>query len=161
MNQWAVHELWEGCLTVNLPGQWTDCRSLRDLPQNQEVFLAPNQGKDSFSVDMLELLADEDTTESAARAHWNELSDLNQEPVCEKDLFVRLVKRNDGKSVPVVAGMQGSVRVWIALFRLPKQATDMLLCWNQVDSLQSLDKDFETFQQMVMSLVINKTDFLG
>ncbi len=158
MEGWSRHDMWEGCLSFELPGVCTDCRSLRDLPQNQEVFLGV--GKDSFSVDMLELLADEPTDERAARAHWKEIGDISEAEQTKEEYF-RVFKVLEGsKSVAVVAGMHDHVRVWVALFRLREQETDMLVCWNQVDNVGSVDRDAVVFERIITSVKINDISFL-
>lgn len=163
--KWSRQELWEGCLTIELPDPCIDCRTLRDLPQNQEVFLA-GEGKNSFLVDMLELLEDEPTDERAARAHWKELADVNEAPLTKEEVFCVVNGISDSRtghsrSATVVAGMQGEIRVWVALLRLHKEKTDLLLCWNQVDGLGKADVDVIVFKRIVASLVINNLDFLN
>jgi hypothetical protein len=161
--KWCRFDLWDGCLSWELPAGCTDARSLRDLPQNQEVFLGV--GKDSFLVDMLELLADEPTEESAVRAHWKELSDANEVHNEKEELAFR-IEANDPsnkgrkKSVPALVGMQEDVRVWVALFRLQKERTDLLVSWNQVDEIGPVERDRRKFERIVASITFANIDFL-
>ncbi len=155
--------LWEGNLTWELPGECTDVRTLRDLPQNQEVFLAT--GKDSYIFDLLELLADEEEEDAAAIAHWSELAETNEaDPIGEARVVrgvVHVVKGGAKRSVPVVVGMQGEVRVWLALIRLADKATDIVVTWNEVEWAERAEKESEdAFLRILASIEFNDLSFL-
>jgi hypothetical protein len=161
MEQWGRHELWEGCIEWELPGKCTDSRTLRDLPQNQEVFLA--EGKDSFLFDLMEMV-DEPHVEEAARVHWNDLAETNEldaRGVTMKAGKVRVPSGGATRSVPVVSGMQGDVRVWLALLRLPEYQTDVVISWNEVEWAGRDERDSEaTFLRILASVRMNDLSFL-
>ncbi len=161
MEQWGRYELWEGCIEWELPGKCTDSRTLRDLPQNQEVFLA--EGKDSFLFDLMEMV-DEPHVEEAARVHWNELAEANEAEVGRVAVKVGKVPEPAGgasRSVPVVVGMQGDVRVWLALLRLPEYQTDAVISWNEVEWAGRDELESEaTFLRILASIRMHDLSFL-
>ena len=162
MEQWGRHELWEGCLEWELPGKCTDSRTLRDLPQNQEVFLA--EGKDSFLFDLMEMV-DEPDVAQAARVHWNELAETNEleaRDVAAKAGKVPEVSGGAMRTVPVVVGMQGDVRVWLALLRLPEHKTDVVISWNEAEWAARDERESEaTFLRILASVRMHDLAFLN
>ncbi len=136
-------ELWDGNIVWTLPASFVDARTLRDFPQNQEVFLGPQSRGDSFMFDLM-AIADAATPEGALREHWLGLLEANESQSRDEHLFTATVRDPEAAgganqpllNVPCMAGTQllsnGSlVVVWLALIRVRSVQTDIVITWNQ------------------------------
>lgn len=161
--QFVKTELWEGCIVWSIPCGCIDVRSIRRLPENQEIFMNEETG-DSFLFDLMQNLDGKE--EEDILTHWLEICDQN-----EADKVGDLVKfcvngvsdplRSESKikkEVHCVHGLQssakGQCRVWVALVRLAQGFdSDIVISWNQVSFAEkSLDDSKETFKKILQSI---------
>lgn len=143
MNGWKEFELWEGNIIWNLPSdvEWTDARTLRDFPQNQEVFMAPLTRGDAFICDVMECAKGAITPVDALKEHWIALLEAN-EGIQQGELMffsasVAVPGDRAGKlvDVPCLMGQQvvGGVllTIWMAVVRILEVQSDVVITWNQ------------------------------
>ena len=109
---------------------------------------------------------DEEDAERAARVHWEELGEANEETPAEACRLASALIRVPGKSdsemisIPLVFGMQGNVRVWMALMRLPApHDTDVVMSWNETRPGPE-EASKERFQKLIASVEWHDIDFM-
>ena len=158
--------MWEGCIYWDVGDDKVDARTLRVLPQNQEVFLESSEGTDSWHFDLMARVDEADDHE-AARVHWEELGAVNESQISERTQESTMIhsvgsKGGDLTSIPLVYGMQGSVRVWMALMRLESPYdTDVVMTWNETKpTSETLESSKEAFQKLIVSVEWNDIDFM-
>jgi hypothetical protein len=151
-------ELWDGNVLWTLPGDvsWVDARTLRDFPQNQEVFLGPVTRGDTFMCDLMELTGGDE--QQALREQWVGLLEANEATqLGELRIFHSTISLPGGGvregTVPCLVGRQvveggAEVTIWLALVRIAQVETDVLISWNQ--PLTALNPDSESLFKAVL-----------
>lgn len=115
-------------------------------------------------------LEEEEDQERAAVIHWEELAVANDAvteegspplaPTVGQALVALPGPSRDMRAVPLVYGMQGSVRVWMSLVRLAAPyLTDVVISWNETDP-QEIDRSKERFLALLASVQWNDIDFM-
>lgn len=168
-------ELWEGAITWTLSEEdFIDARTLRDFPQNQEVFVGRNNDH-SYCFDLMEKVDVVDLEESA-RVHWLEIAETNGVDHVDKKSLQLAKGKVDAPppskagtiEVPIVYGNQKmpgkdhDVCVWIALIRLDDPYdTDVVVSWNESPaSTTSIEKSLQSFQALLASIRWNDISFI-
>ncbi|XP_035509900.1 ran guanine nucleotide release factor [Morone saxatilis] len=144
------HPLFGGALSAVLPHSATDTSELREIPDNQEVFAHAHTDQ-SLIVELVEYqgeVADQD----AARYHFEDIAGSNKalEPgAFEVTGVVSLPKSElslaDCSSAWMLTGTQcvskfneearNTVTLHLGLFRLPQFSTDVLITFNDPQSI--------------------------
>lgn len=144
------HPLFGGALSAVLPHSTTDVSELREIPDNQEVFAHAHTDQ-SLIVEMVEYqaqVADQD----AARYHFEDIAGSNKalEPgAFEVTSVVSMSKSelalSDCSSAWMLTGTQcvskfneearNTVTLHLGLFRLPQFSTDVLITFNDPQSI--------------------------
>ncbi|PWN52061.1 Mog1p/PsbP-like protein [Violaceomyces palustris] len=162
-------DLFGGAITALIPKHFKDASDLRQIPDNQEVFLSPDSDV-SLIVEVLELVkegqASSDPVE-AVKFHFNSLAHDNSASSALVEQIYHLPQAPQADvtmgstSAPaptpapiLLEGIQtvrkfgkadlpeDSVRVWLALWRLPSKNVDLVLSLNE-----PIDKSGETSPQ--------------
>jgi hypothetical protein len=162
------HDLWDGCIVWSLPPGFTyvDARTIRDFPQNQEVFLGPVDRGDAFMFDLMALMENM-SPQQVLREHWEGLLEANEateDTSVPQELFTAFMRDpsrpaapDNMMSVPCVVGVQvmtatgTHVRVWLCLVRLASVHTDVIITWNQPPSAV-FDNPRQVFAQVLASV---------
>lgn len=182
------HPLFGGALTAVLPPNATDVSELREIPDNQEVFVHPNTDQ-SLIVELVEYqaqVADPD----AARYHFEDIAGSNKasEPGSFQTASVGTLPKADVSlsecsSAWVLTGTQcvskfneearNTVSLHLGLFRLPQFSTDILITFNDPESIspdsssalaagtQAEPWTVQDFQQMLRSLTLLNPGLFG
>ncbi|TFK55253.1 Mog1p/PsbP-like protein, partial [Heliocybe sulcata] len=136
----SIRELFGGAITVTLPSRVIDASDLREVPDNQEVFLYPDSSV-SIIVDVLQRVDSEDNNE-AARLHFANLAhDNDADGSAVQGVTIIPNDRGDNTPSPIVlAGTQSvkkfnqtvpdEVRILLALYRVKDKNVDLLLTCN-------------------------------
>ncbi|KAM9358585.1 ran guanine nucleotide release factor [Symphorus nematophorus] len=144
------HPLFGGALSAVLPHSSTDISELREIPDNQEVFAHAHTDQ-SLIVELVEYqaqVADQD----AARYHFEDIAGSNKalepggfevtsvEPLPKSELSL-----SDCSSAWMLTGTQcvskfneearNTVTLHLGLFRLPQFSTDILITFNDPQSI--------------------------
>ncbi|KAG8429928.1 hypothetical protein GDO86_018802 [Hymenochirus boettgeri] len=137
------HRLYNGAFSAFLPSGFQDVSELREIPDNQEVFVHPSSDQ-SLIVELLEYqegVANSD----AARYHFNDVASSNDaesqsEVLSVSPLPLAQLTLTDCSSAWVLNGhqlvakfneeAQNTVNIHMALFRLPQHSTDLLVTFN-------------------------------
>ncbi|XP_062903690.1 ran guanine nucleotide release factor isoform X1 [Mobula hypostoma] len=137
--------LFGGSFSIVLPPHFTDVSDIRDVPDNQEVFVH-NSTEQSIIVELLEYQS-QVADEEAARYHFDDVTAINDasgkegtevlsvEPVSRDQLAMQELS-----SAWFLSGRQqvakfneqakNTVNVHLALFRLRQYTTDILITFN-------------------------------
>ncbi|XP_072113305.1 ran guanine nucleotide release factor [Mobula birostris] len=137
--------LFGGSFSIVLPPHFTDVSDIRDVPDNQEVFVH-NSTEQSIIIELLEYQS-QVTDEEAARYHFDDVTAINDasgkegtevlsvEPVSRDQLAMQELS-----SAWFLSGRQrvakfneqakNTVNVHLALFRLRQYTTDILITFN-------------------------------
>ncbi|XP_049444184.1 ran guanine nucleotide release factor [Epinephelus fuscoguttatus] len=182
------HPLFGGALSAVLPHNAKDISELREIPDNQEVFSHEHTDQ-SLIVELVEYqgqVADQD----AARYHFEDIADSNKalEPgAFEVPGAVQLPKSelslSDCSSAWVLTGTQcvskfneearNTVTLHLGLFRLPQFSTDVLITFNDPQSISpdsSSAASAEThrepwtvqdFERMLQTLTLHNPGLFG
>ncbi|TNY17873.1 hypothetical protein DMC30DRAFT_428852 [Rhodotorula diobovata] len=144
--------LYGGAITASLPPSFLDASDLRQVPDTQEVFLAPDSDL-SLIVEVLELVKDDgsaDDLEKAARFHFSSLAHDNSalSSTVSSVSVPSAAPRPSGPGQPVLLGptvLRGqqtvskfnkpeseadTVSIQLALWRVPARNADVTLCVN-------------------------------
>ncbi|KAJ3218728.1 hypothetical protein HDU67_004248 [Dinochytrium kinnereticum] len=113
-------ELFGGAITISLPDRFVDASVLREVPDNQEVFIDTKGTDQSIIIELLEMLPAEDGVIPAADSAVVTCC-LGQQAV--------------SKFRETAAGSQNLVNVYLAVFRIPSKETDLLISFNHPISL--------------------------
>ncbi|GAA5835593.1 hypothetical protein JCM9279_004590 [Rhodotorula babjevae] len=148
----ATRELYGGAITASIPPSFLDASDLRQVPDTQEVFLAPDSDL-SLIVEVLELVKDEgsaDDLEAAARFLFSSLAHDNSalSSTVASVSVSSAAPRPSGPGQPVLLGptiLTGTqtvskfnrpdseadtVLIQQALWRIPARNADVTLCVN-------------------------------
>nr|XP_046248639.1 ran guanine nucleotide release factor [Scatophagus argus]XP_046248640.1 ran guanine nucleotide release factor [Scatophagus argus] len=140
-----THPLFGGALSAVLPYTATDISELREIPDNQEVFVHTNTDQ-SLIVELVEYqgqVADQD----AARYHFEDIAGSNKalgpgafEVTSVMPLSKSELSLSDCSSAWMLTGTQcvskfneearNIVTLHLGLFRLPQFSTDVLITFN-------------------------------
>lgn len=144
------HPLFGGALSAFIPHSSTDVSALRDIPDNQEVFAHAHTDQ-SLIVELLEYqgqVADQD----AARYHFEDIAGSNKalEPVAFAVCSVASLPKSElslseCSSAWILTGTQcvskfneearNTVTLHLGLFRLPQFSTDILITFNDPQTI--------------------------
>ncbi|XP_073333213.1 ran guanine nucleotide release factor [Pagrus major] len=144
------HPLFGGALSAVLPHSTTDISELREIPDNQEVFAHAHTDQ-SLIVELVEYqaqVADQD----AARYHFEDIAGSNKalEPGAFEVTSVASLSKSelslsDCSSAWMLTGTQcvskfneearNTVTLHLGLFRLPQFSTDILITFNDPQSI--------------------------
>ncbi|KAI0253942.1 Mog1p/PsbP-like protein [Lactifluus subvellereus] len=133
-------ELFGGAIIADFPEDFLDASGLRQIPDNQEVYLSPNSD-DSIVLETLERVSRSDSTE-AAMFHFESLAQDN-----ETDSYsvneVHTIPNDRGDETPsviILTGQQGvkkfnktsvdDVRIFLAIYRVEDKGVDLVLTFN-------------------------------
>ncbi|XP_072006043.1 ran guanine nucleotide release factor [Engystomops pustulosus] len=144
MEESAEHRpLYGGAFTALLPPNTRDVSDLREIPDNQEVFVHAHTDQ-SLIVELLEYqegMSDPD----AARYHFEDVAASNEaqgraEVVSVEPLPLAQLSLSGCSSAWALTGhqlvskfneqAQNTVKIHMALFRIPQHATDLLVTFN-------------------------------
>lgn len=149
-NAYEAHPLFGGALLAVIPHSTTDVSELREIPDNQEVFAHAHTDQ-SLIVELVEYqeqVADQD----AAKYHFEDIAGSNKalEPgAFEVTSVVALAKSelalSECSSAWMLTGTQcvskfneearNTVTLHLGLFRLPQFSTDVLISFNDPQSI--------------------------
>jgi len=185
-----VQELFGGALSCILPNNAKDMSTVRDIPDNQEVF-AHELTDQSLMVDILEYQTHV-TAEQAARYHYFDIASFND---ADEDSEVSVIESISSESIRMkqceevwyLSGRQmiskfkekttarNLVHVHLMLFRLPQYTTDLIVLLNSpvaISKESSSSKSstspncpntwtLEEFKQISFSLTLNDPSLFG
>ncbi|PAA90093.1 hypothetical protein BOX15_Mlig009382g1, partial [Macrostomum lignano] len=140
--------LWGGAFAVQLPSNCIDASELRQVPDNQEVYLHPRHDQ-SVMLELLEPLAGSDSVESAAREFFTDLADANGGSASSRIVECRLLS-NEAWPLRQFAYLVGEqlvakynesarnlVQMHILLHRLAEHSCDLAVTLNHPISVCS------------------------
>lgn len=183
-----AHPLFGGGLSAVIPHSATDVSDLREIPDNQEVFAHAHTDQ-SLIVELLEYqgqVADQD----AARYHFEDIAGSNKalEPgAFEVTSVVPLPKSelslSECGSAWMLTGTQcvskfneearNTVTLHLGLFRLPQFSTDVLITFNDPQSISPASSSaaavethrepwtVQDFQRLLQSLTLHNPGLFG
>ncbi|XP_061104151.1 ran guanine nucleotide release factor [Conger conger] len=152
-NGTEVRPLFGGALSAVIPHSASDISELREIPDNQEVFVHKHTDQ-SLMVDLLEYQAQVQDIE-AARYHFEDLAGSNEasSPGFSKVVHVEPLTKSqlslqECSCAFLLTGTQrvskfneeakNAVNVHLGLFRLPQFSTDILVTFNDPTSISPL-----------------------
>ncbi|KAA8499463.1 putative ran guanine nucleotide release factor [Porphyridium purpureum] len=176
----ARRELYGGAMLMELPERMLDASAIRQVPDHQMVYVDP-QGDASVIVELLELEAQVEQTRDAALFHarvyvrdcGGELVDANNEllsaqievsPELHASCWMVEATMNAAKFNEDPSLHAQRVRVMLAVLRITRVDTDLLLIVNDPIGSQSDNLPFLTmrqFQDMVKSITIADWGLFG
>ncbi|XP_072294502.1 ran guanine nucleotide release factor [Eucyclogobius newberryi] len=144
------HPLFGGALSTVIPSSSTDISTLRDIPDNQEVFAHAHTDQ-SIIVELLEYqaqVADQD----AARYHFEDIAGSNKalEPGAFQVTNIIPLPKSELSLSQCISGWmltgaqsvskfneeaRNTVTIHLGLFRLPQFSTDILVTFNDPQSI--------------------------
>lgn len=182
------HPLFGGAMSAVLPNHATDISELREIPDNQEVFAHVHTDQ-SLIVELLEYQA-QVADENAAEYHFQDIAGSNKAlepgnyevtdvaPLSKSELCL-----SDCSSAWMLSGTQrvskfnegatNVVNVHLGLFRLPQFSTDVLISFNDPQSISpdsSSASSAQThrepwtmldFQRLLQSLTLHNPGLFG
>ncbi|XP_071110068.1 ran guanine nucleotide release factor-like [Haliotis cracherodii] len=144
-----VRKLFGGCLSAVLPAGVKDVSELRELPDNQEVFVHPVTDQ-SLIIEILEFVEEPD--EEAIRTHFDDVADSNGAASNEDNTLQHTeqvdkpqTRMSECDKIYYILGQQkvskfkesskNLINVHMGLFRLPQYTTDILVTFNDPVSI--------------------------
>lgn len=132
--------LFGGAFQLDLPDNFLDVSQLRQVPDNQEVFVS----KDSDESFVIELLETPDASlDSSIEYHWKDLCEANTASECKilKSENVSIVSLDIAHKEETLVGIQSvpkfgkaadieQVTLYLYLLRIHNLNTDILISWN-------------------------------
>ncbi|XP_041647625.1 ran guanine nucleotide release factor [Cheilinus undulatus] len=180
--------LFGGSLSAVLPHSSVDTSELREIPDNQEVF-AHALTDQSLIIELVEFQA-QVPDQDAARYHFEDIAGSNKaaeqggfqvagvEPVSQADLSL-----SDCSSAWILSGTQcvskfneeakNTVTIHLALLRLPQFSTDVLISFNDPQSISPSSSSAasagahaqpwtqQDFQRLVQTLTLHDPGLFG
>ncbi|XP_063786881.1 ran guanine nucleotide release factor [Pseudophryne corroboree] len=137
------HPLFGGALSAALPPSFQDVSNLREIPDNQEVFIHRSTDQ-SIIVELLEYQEGMSDPE-AARYHFEDVAASNDargraDIVSVEPLPLAQLSLTSCSSAWALTGhqlvakfneqAQNTVTIYMALFRIPQHSTDLLVTFN-------------------------------
>jgi hypothetical protein len=121
--------LFGGAISVQLPDEFIDAESFRQVPDNQHVFVS----KTSNVSIIIELIQMEDGIQQAMDVHYKILAENSEYTVISQtDTF--MVVTGQMLSSKFNTGQVDTVRLSLGLLRLFEYSTDVLISVNDPDS---------------------------
>nr|XP_016852799.1 PREDICTED: ran guanine nucleotide release factor [Anolis carolinensis] len=142
------HPLFGGAFSVCLPPGSIDVSEMRQVPDNQEVFVHPSTDQ-SLIIELLEYQAGV-PDENAARYHFEDLADASStaEILNQEQFLPQLLALEGCSSAWQLTARQlvakfneeakNEVTLHLALLRLPQYGTDLLLTFNDPTRIHPL-----------------------
>jgi len=133
-------ELFGGAIVVKLPIRFIDASEIRQVPDNQEVFLSPDSAI-SIIIEILERV-EPDGNHEAAMFHFDSLAHDNDAQLARVDTTsVMMNDRGDDTPSPIIlSGTQivrkfnrqsaDEIRVFMAIYRIESKRIDLVLTMN-------------------------------
>ncbi|KAI8807835.1 hypothetical protein BJ742DRAFT_739445 [Cladochytrium replicatum] len=190
---WSLNqkELFGGAIRTVVPSSFVDISTLRDVPDNQEVF-ADTQTNQSLIFELVEMTPDV-SDESAAVHHFAMLAQDNDARASE--IFhvehlkpEDLVNLTNVSSATIVVGQQAvakfresgpdavnQITIYLACIRLPSVQTDIIISYNQpvalgeasserlsgANAMGTANEAVENFRQVVTHLSVMDWSLFG
>jgi len=182
----ATTKLFGDHMSIQLPTDIKDVSDLREVPDNQEVFVHPVTDQ-SLIIELLEYVAEAD--EQAVRTHYDDLTASNAVAPADSNITsLQQIPQNQLTMTQCAAAYllsaeqkvakyketaQNTVEVHMALLRLPDQGTDILVCLNNPiaispessshaeEPVHSNPWTLEQFKQAIFSLKILDIGLFG
>ncbi|KAI8853308.1 hypothetical protein BC829DRAFT_413825 [Chytridium lagenaria] len=151
-------ELFGGAITISLPERFVDASQIREVPDNQEVYVDTKGTDQSIIVELLEcchprprsllrqrslllrsqhfwVIADENG--ATASSQVLSLETIGDHPYLKNVAVVTycLGQQAVSKFRETAAGSENLVDVYLAVFRIPSKETDLLISFNHPISL--------------------------
>ncbi|KAF7304712.1 hypothetical protein MKEN_01185300 [Mycena kentingensis (nom. inval.)] len=149
-----IRELFGGAITVVAPTDLLDASDIRQIPDNQEVFLYPDSSV-SIIVEVLQRV-DAVDPDAAVRFHFDSLAHDNSAESARVEA-VEVVPNARGDNTPsaiTLSGVQSvakfnkrdqdQVRVLMALYRIEEKSVDLVVTFNvpvQAQDTGAVDED--------------------
>ncbi|KXN65250.1 Mog1p/PsbP-like protein [Conidiobolus coronatus NRRL 28638] len=168
-------KLFGGAIEAPTPESFLDISTVRQVPDNQEVFADQNPTNQSIIFELLEA-NDEVYNDEIARFHFNQIAEDNEAD--EGSSNIEELINIDSNELPNFNGhhiqayyVQGTqiiqprkqewtptkLHIYLLIFRLPEVTTDLIITW-QVPSELNDNVDFSVIRnqvdQLAKSLVI-------
>nr|GAT61231.1 predicted protein [Mycena chlorophos] len=136
----TTRELFGGAITATTPTNLVDASDLRQVPDNQEVFLFPDSSV-SIIVEVLQRVDAQDN-DSAIRFHFDSLAHDNSADSATVEAIVVLPNTRGDKtpSAVTLSGVQtvakfnksdrDQVRVLMGLYRIQEKPVDLVVTFN-------------------------------
>ncbi|ORX91419.1 Ran GTPase binding protein [Basidiobolus meristosporus CBS 931.73] len=143
----ANKELFGGAITTYVPTTFIDISQLREVPDNQEVYVDTNTDQ-SVIVELLEL-AEEAADADCASYHFKQIAEHNDASAENQILKVVQLEDSEVPNLPkdakkyLLVGRQtiskynesdpnarNVVNIYLAVFRIPKITTDIIVSYN-------------------------------
>ncbi|XP_070561997.1 ran guanine nucleotide release factor-like [Ptychodera flava] len=182
----ADFPLFGGAMTIALPQGANDVSSVREIPDNQEVFTHPSTDQ-SIIIEIMEYQDIED--QNAPSYHFEDISESNNSTSSQVEVSEQIPKEQIAmkqcKSAWFLSGKQlvakfneqaqNTINIYVALYRLPEYETDILLTLNDPVSIsigssshvpaesynQNQPWTLQQFRQCVTTLKILDTSLFG
>ncbi|KAK9764838.1 hypothetical protein K7432_007345 [Basidiobolus ranarum] len=143
----ANKELFGGAITTYIPSSFIDISQLREVPDNQEVYVDTDTDQ-SIIVELLELV-EEASDEECAKYHFKQIAEHND--ASSENEVVKLVTLSEAEvpNLPsdcmkyLLVGRQSVtkynesdpnsrnvVNIYLAVFRIPRITTDIIVSYN-------------------------------
>ncbi|KAL1921674.1 uncharacterized protein VTP21DRAFT_10316 [Calcarisporiella thermophila] len=138
--------LFGGAIAAYIPDNFLDASTLREIPDNQEVFVSVNSDQ-SIIIELLQL-ADEAPDEDAAKYHFEQLASDNEAeswsiesviPLSQTELphipsdariYFLTGRQVISKFKEHTPGSRNLVDIYLTLIRLPSITTDIIITYN-------------------------------
>ena len=144
-----MQKLFGGALEISLPNGAIDASTVRQIPDNQEVFIF-RDSDDSWVIEILEEQPNE--LSAQIRKHFEALGDDNE----AQEVLVNLVESPFHNKI-MLTGIQkikkfnssqvDTVNIALGLYRISEYQAEILVTWNSLFSV-----DLESFRMALDSL---------
>lgn len=154
--------LYGGAITSTIPPHFLDASTLREIPDNQEVFVGDgsvDNVEQSLVFDLMEELAQAKSLEDAAQSHLHEITALNGAETCHVLIPAQPLanKFNTGElSSTILVGAEPAHKwgrasnnnvliIALALVRISKVKADLVVSYNMPISDGEQIKELEAY----------------
>lgn len=152
-------DLFGGAITAAIPGQLLDASEMREVPDNQEVFVGPFQSVElALIIELLEPV-DKELTVEALAFHVEEMhrvSGTTKEQLGQpvQIMTMQIGKHEYSERIDVIKTGNAYTMLLCGLFRLPEYETEVLLsCTLQSKDQTPLPADTEAQKQLLRNIV--------
>ncbi|XP_052286824.1 ran guanine nucleotide release factor-like isoform X2 [Dreissena polymorpha] len=140
----SEQQLFGGAFTVTLPEARNDMSVVRQIPDNQEVFVHPGTDQ-SIIIELMEAVDSQQPDEHAISTHFEDLATTNgaagdSKIVRLEQIPIENISLQEAESCWYILGEQNiskfneaaknSVEIHMGLLRVPKYTTDILITFN-------------------------------
>lgn len=152
-------ELFGGAITATIPSQLLDASDMREVPDNQEVFIGPFQSVEmALIIELLEPV-DKKLIVDALNYHIEEIhrvSGTTKEQLSQPvQIFTMKIGPHEyAEGIDIFKNGAIDMILLCGLFRLPEYETEVLLsCTLQSRELKPLPADTEAQKQLLRTIV--------